>query len=106
MKHLLTKIALWLLEKSVTPGETVKAPTELDDLVDELCMDASRQRICPRCGSDFIRTDSNREMEFSEIRCIDCGLGFQAPVPEECIEKMWNCITPEDTPGDGREETT
>ncbi len=59
---------------------------------------------CPRCGSDMIRVDSNREMQISEIRCIDCDLGFQAPVTEECIEQMWKCIKKEDSADDGYED--
>ena len=59
---------------------------------------------CPRCGSDFIKIESNREMQLSEILCIDCYLGFQAPVTEECIERMWNCISKEDAADDGYEE--
>ena len=61
--------------------------------------------ICPRCESDMIRVDSNREMEMSEIRCIDCDLGFQAPVTEKCIERMWVCICKEDAADDGYEES-
>lgn len=60
--------------------------------------------VCPRCDSDFVRVDSNREMQMSEINCIDCGLGFQAPVPEVVIEKMWRCIKKEDCPDDGYNE--
>lgn len=59
---------------------------------------------CPRCESDMIRVDSNREMQISEIRCIDCDLGFSAPVTEECIERMWNCIKEEDSAEDDCEE--
>ncbi len=59
---------------------------------------------CPRCGSDMIRVDSNREMQISEIRCIDCDLGFQAAVTEECIEHMWKCIKKEDVADDGYED--
>ena len=55
---------------------------------------------CPRCDSDFINIESNREMQFSKIRCLDCDLGFQAPVTEECIEEMWECITKDDVPDD------
>lgn len=59
---------------------------------------------CPRCDSDLIQVESNREMRISEIRCIDCDLGFSAPVTEECIEKMWQCITKEDCADDGCDE--
>ena len=65
---------------------------------------AVKQLVCPRCKSEFVRVDSNREMQMSEINCSDCGLGFQAPVPEVVIEKMWSCINQEDCPYDGYEE--
>lgn len=52
----------------------------------------------------MIRVDSNRETQISEIRCIDCGLGFSAPVTEECIERMWECIGKEDAADDWYEE--
>jgi hypothetical protein len=35
-------------------------------------------------------------MEISEVTCNDCGFGFQAPVAEECIEKMLQVIAPDD----------
>ncbi len=59
---------------------------------------------CPRCDSDLIRVDSNREMQISEIRCIDCDFGFRAPVTEECIEKMWSAIENEDCANDGYDD--
>lgn len=59
---------------------------------------------CPRCKSDLIRVDSNREMQSSEIRCVDCDFGFQADVTEECIERMWIAIKKEDCADDGYEE--
>jgi len=60
--------------------------------------------VCPRCDSEFVRVGSNREMQMSEINCSDCGFGFQVPVPEVVIEKMWGCIKKEDCPDDGYSE--
>ena len=64
-----------------------------------------KQLVCPRCESEFVRVGSNREMQVSEINCSDCGLGFQAPVPEVVIEKMWRCIKKEDCPDDGYDQS-
>ena len=78
----------------------------LEDVVNELnLIDPSvKQLVCPRCESEFVRVDSNREMQVSEVYCSDCGLGFLAPVPEVVIEKMWRCIKKEDCPDDGYDE--
>jgi len=86
----------------VLNGEFVHTTTRRAYVVQ---MERLLSRICPRCESDMIRVDSNREMEMSEIRCIDCDLGFQAPVTEECIKKMWGCIRKEDAADDGYEES-
>jgi hypothetical protein len=59
---------------------------------------------CPRCKSDLINVESNREMQMSEIRCIDCDFGFKAFVTEECIERMWSVIKLEDCADDGFNE--
>jgi|GEM_PF-2020401 len=47
---------------------------------------------CPRCDSECTDLDSSREQQVSAVMCLDCDFGFNAPVDEDCIEKMWNLI--------------
>ena len=47
---------------------------------------------CPVCGSSDVKSDSNASILISTAGCRDCGFSFQAPVPEQDIEAMWNVI--------------
>lgn len=47
-------------------------------------------RRCPKCGSDELDMDSSREMELSEITCLDCGHSLQRHLPENWLTVLWN----------------